>query len=89
MGTPVVTLAGDRSTARYGASILTHAGCGDWVAGAPDEFVTIAAALAQNRPDRTGLRARVAASRLTDGARAARELEDAYAAMWRRRAEAR
>ena len=87
MGTPVVTLAGDRSTARYGASLLAHAGCGDWVAGSPDEFVAIAAGLARTRPDRAALRDRVAASGLTDGARAARELEDAYEAMWRRWSE--
>ena len=45
--------------------------------------------IGRNRPDRTDLRARVAASGLTDGVRAARELEDAYAAMWRRWSEAR
>ena len=84
MGTPVVTLSGDRSTARYGASLLTHAGYGDWVARSPDEFVAIAAGLARRRPDRTALRERLAASGLTDGAQAARELEDAYEAMWLR-----
>ncbi|MEX2616651.1 MAG: tetratricopeptide repeat protein [Alphaproteobacteria bacterium] len=84
MGTPVVTLAGDRSTARYGASLLTHAGCGEWVAASPDQFVAIAAALARRRPDRAALRDRLALSGLTDGARAARELEAAYESMWRR-----
>jgi protein O-GlcNAc transferase len=89
MGTPVVTLAGDRSTARYGVTVLTNAGFGEWIAESPDGFVDIAGRLAAARPQRSAVRARMAASRLTDGARGARELEDALLGMWRCRQDGR
>lgn len=83
MGTPVVTLAGERSTARYGASLLANASFGEWIAETSDEFVAIASRLTQSRPSRGELRARLEASPLTDGRRMAGELEDVYEALWR------
>jgi predicted O-linked N-acetylglucosamine transferase (SPINDLY family) len=93
MGVPVLTLAGDRHAGRVGASLLTHAGLADCVAGTPDQFVARAAALASDRGRlsdlRAGLRARLSASPLCDGPRLARELETVYRALWRRVVRAR
>jgi len=36
MGTPVVSLVGERSVARYGSSLLLAANCGDWATPDPD-----------------------------------------------------
>jgi protein O-GlcNAc transferase len=79
MGVPVVTLAGDRHSARVGASLLRHAGLGDWVANDPAEYVAIAVALANDRARlaslRGSLRARFAASPVCDANRLARAIE--------------
>ncbi|MBL8386269.1 MAG: tetratricopeptide repeat protein [Burkholderiales bacterium] len=87
MGVPVVTLAGDRFCGRMGVSLLHRVGLPDLVAADADAYVRIAAALAADpaRLDdlRAGLRARMAASPLCDGRRAAAELEQAYRTMWR------
>jgi predicted O-linked N-acetylglucosamine transferase (SPINDLY family) len=83
MGTPVVSLAGGRSVARYGLSLLHAANCAEWAAHGPDEFVAIATGLAGSRPARAALRARIAKSTLTDARAVAAGLEDAYDAMWR------
>jgi predicted O-linked N-acetylglucosamine transferase (SPINDLY family) len=45
-GVPVVTLQGDRISSRYGASLVTAAGCADLVADRPERYIDIAAALA-------------------------------------------
>ncbi|MGE5537503.1 MAG: tetratricopeptide repeat protein [Gemmatimonas sp.] len=93
MGCPVVTLRGDRHSARVGASLLARAGLGDLVAGTADEFVRIAERLAGDRARlqelRGGMRARLAATTLLDGARFTRGLEAAYREMWRRFLDAR
>ena len=83
MGTPVVTLAGERSVARYGLSLLHAANCAGWATHDPDEFVAIAAGLAGSRPARAALRAGIAKSPLTDARAIAAGLEDAFHAMWR------
>ena len=46
MGVPVVTLRGSHHSARFGASLLTSAGYGEWIAEAPREYVKIALQLA-------------------------------------------
>jgi uncharacterized protein (TIGR03032 family) len=46
MGTPVVTLAGDRFSARMGASVLTAANHPEWIAQDKDAYVEIAVRLA-------------------------------------------
>ena len=86
MGVPVVTLRGDRHRSRVGASLLTHAGLKDWIAGSPDEYLDIALRLAADpsylSEVRQTLRARLAASGLCDGATFARKMETIYRAMW-------
>lgn len=56
MGTPVVTLYGDRHAARVSASLLTAAGHPELIAHSEDEYVRIAAELASNSAKRTALR---------------------------------
>lgn len=50
-GVPVVTLAGPRFSASYGASLLHGAGCPELIARTSDEYIDLAVALAQ-APDR-------------------------------------
>jgi predicted O-linked N-acetylglucosamine transferase (SPINDLY family) len=81
MGVPVVTLAGQSSVARAGASILCAAGMEQCVAGSAEEYVETVLSLARDvtgrRALRRDLRPRLRASRLLDGRRFARELEAA------------
>jgi predicted O-linked N-acetylglucosamine transferase (SPINDLY family)/predicted Zn-dependent protease len=88
MGVPVITLAGDRTAARYATAVLAAAGLGELVARTPGHFATIAARLAADRPAlaalRAGLRQRLDASPLCDEAGFARAMEQAYRAMWSR-----
>jgi protein O-GlcNAc transferase len=86
MGVPVVTLAGARCVARMGLSVLKAVGLEELVAFTPEEYAMIAMRLATNRPRlaelRAGLRARVAASALMDGAKFTRNLERIYREVW-------
>lgn len=88
MGVPVVTMAGDRTSARYGNSVLNAVGLGDLVATTPDQFGEIAARLAGDLNGlaalRGGLRQRMAQSPLCDGGDFARAMEAAYRDMWTR-----
>jgi predicted O-linked N-acetylglucosamine transferase (SPINDLY family) len=87
MGVPVVTLAGDRFSARVSAAILSRAGLGDWVATTESEYAEIASRQALNLPAllelRRTLRSRFAASPVLDGAHVAREIEVVYRQVWR------
>ncbi|MCM8738651.1 tetratricopeptide repeat protein [Azospirillum sp. A1-3] len=93
MGVPVITMAGDRTSARYGASVLNAVGLGELVADSPERFGEIAAELATNIDEleklRSGLRTRMAASPLCDGIGFARAVEDAYRDMWTRWCQSR
>ena len=85
MGVPVVTVAGDRPQARMGASILTAAGCADWIATDPAGLVAIAERLAGDldalQAIRGSLRAKLSASPLLDGKGFARAFEQAMRAI--------
>lgn len=86
MGVPTLTLRGNSLLSRQGASLLTAAGLTEWVAEDADDYVARAARLAGDVAAlsrlRAGLRARVRASPLCDGARFARHFEDAFYGMW-------
>lgn len=84
MGTPVVSMTGDRHVGRFGLTFLTRAGFPEWVAETPEVYISIAADLARQRPDAVTVRDTVGCSILVDGAAAARDLEDAFLGMWRR-----
>jgi predicted O-linked N-acetylglucosamine transferase (SPINDLY family) len=89
MGVPVVTVRGDTHAGRVGASLLTHAGLEELIAGDPGEAVPIARDLVgdSGRLDRyrAELRGRLAASPICDAPAFARAFEDALHCMWRAR----
>lgn len=82
MGVPVIALAGSRHAARVGVSILTHLGHRDWIAEDRESYVASALRLAADRQAlttlRSGLRAELVRSGLTDGPAFARGVEAAY-----------
>jgi predicted O-linked N-acetylglucosamine transferase (SPINDLY family) len=87
MGVPVIALAGKRHAARVSLDILTRLDLPELVAQDQDEYVRIAANLANDRARlielRSTLRPRMLKSRLMDGKAHARALEDAYRQMWK------
>ena len=88
MGVPVVTLAGGTHVARVGVSLLTNIGLPELIASNPEEYVSIAAALAADldrlRELRGTLRQRMLSSPLMNGPQFARDVEAAYRDIWRR-----
>ena len=87
MGVPVVTLAGTRHGARFGASILANLGLADaCCAHTADEYVEKACVLAADVAAlavlRRTLRTRMEASPLMDAARYMLHLEAAYEKIW-------
>jgi predicted O-linked N-acetylglucosamine transferase (SPINDLY family) len=88
MGVPVVSLAGQTAVSRLGLSVLTNVGLPELVALSEDEYVRIAVKLARDLPRledwRAKLRSRMQASPLMDAPRFARNVENAYRAMWRK-----
>jgi predicted O-linked N-acetylglucosamine transferase (SPINDLY family) len=85
MGVPTITLAGERSFSRSGASVLAVVGMPELVTETADDYVARATALAENLPGlatlRDTLRERVRASPLVDARRFASAIEHAYVAM--------
>ena len=88
MGVPALTRRGDRVGTHLGESIANNAGLGDWIADDEDDYVAKAVALTSDLDQlaalRAGLRARVLASPLYDGARFAGHFEAALRGMWRK-----
>jgi glycosyltransferase involved in cell wall biosynthesis len=84
-GVPVVTLKGDRFVSRYGASLLLAAGCPELIGNTAEEYVEVAAVLAQSpeRLDRyrANLRSMAREFGLSDADRFARKLDAAYVSM--------
>ena len=87
MGIPVVTLSGETSVGRGGASILANLGLPELVAQTPEEYLDIAVSLAHDLPRlsalRSTLRERMERSPLRDARGLARAIEAAYRSMWR------
>jgi protein O-GlcNAc transferase len=86
MGVPVLTRQGDRFLSHVGESIVNTAGLSEWVARDNDDYVQKAIAFSSDPARlaslRAGLRQQVLASPLCDAPRFARNLEDAFEAMW-------
>lgn len=86
MGVPVVSRAGTTAVSRGGFSQLANLGLAELVAFTDEEFARKAIELTRDLPRlaalRAGLRARMEASPLMDGARFARNLEQAFRQMW-------
>ena len=88
MGLPVVTLAGTRHGARFGASLLANAGLGELVADTPEAYVERAAALGSDTELLAALHTAIPrmmrASPLMAGGRYVRAVEAAYEMVWER-----
>ena len=86
MGVPVVSLAGPSHASRVGKSLLHAAGMGEWAVDTPEAFEEAVVGLAADRAAlaalRAGLRDRVGASALCDGAGFARRFERVLEEMW-------
>jgi predicted O-linked N-acetylglucosamine transferase (SPINDLY family) len=86
MGVPFVTLAGRPSVGRLGSSILQGAGHPEWVAETEDAYVEKVVTLAADLPAlarlRADLRGQLQASVLMDETGFARQVEQAYQAMF-------
>lgn len=87
MGVPVVTRVGATPASRGGFSQLSNLGLAALAAHTDDDYVRIATTLAADREGLAALRAelrpRMQRSPLMDGPRFARNVEQAYRAMWR------
>jgi predicted O-linked N-acetylglucosamine transferase (SPINDLY family) len=86
MGVPVVTLAGRTALSRGGVSIVSNVGLPELVARNEQEYLQIAAGLANDLPRlselRKSMRARMQSSPLMEPVGFARDLEAAYRQMW-------
>ena len=82
MGVPVVTLAGNTTVSRQGASILSAAGLPEFIATSEDDYVNCVLALAQDLPRLNAIRQGLRRHCLPDAAGVARHLEALYATMW-------
>ncbi len=88
MGVPMVSRAGAIHAARVGLSLLSNLDLAELVAESAEEFVAIASGLAGDLDRlerlRSGMRERMTAAPITDGAGLARAIEEACRVMWRR-----
>ena len=88
-GVPVLCFAGDRWASRISASLLREAGLAEFVAPDLELYIAQAVALARD-PDspgrlqllRTSLRDRLRLAPVNDVTAFARNMENAYRAMW-------
>lgn len=91
MGVPFIALTGGHTVARTGLAALSAVGLEELAATTPEGYVDRALALARDperlRAIRSSLRERMLASPLMDSERLAREVGEAFRAMWRRWAE--
>lgn len=87
MGVPVVSRVGATHASRQGRTLLEAVGLGHLAQESDDGFIAACVVLANDRPAltqlRAGMRERLRASPLLDGARFARDMETAYREMWR------
>lgn len=86
MGLPVVSLVGTIHASRVGLSLLSTIGLGHLAVATADDYVRVAASLAEDaalrRLLRSTLRATVVSSRLCNGPAHARAVDVAYREMW-------
>lgn len=87
MGVPLVTLVGSTVASRGSLSILTNLGLPELAVTTKDEYVALAAGMANDLPRlrqlRAEMRKRMEGSLLMDAARFAEQTESAYRKMWK------
>jgi predicted O-linked N-acetylglucosamine transferase (SPINDLY family) len=87
MGVPVVTLTGSTAVSRGTSSVLHNIALEDLIARSPQQYVQIAAALAQDLPRleklRRELRDRMRNSPLMNAEKITRDIETIYREIWR------
>lgn len=86
MGVPVVSLAGDTHISRVGVSVLSAAGCPQWIAQSEDEYVEITKALSRETrsiESREKLRQQLTASALCDRSGFGRDIGAILRNVWR------
>jgi predicted O-linked N-acetylglucosamine transferase (SPINDLY family) len=87
MGVPVVTLRGDRHSARVGTSILSNIGLTDLIAETEEQYAIKAIKLATNMEKlenlRSEMRDRITSSPISDAKRFADEMESVFREIWR------
>ncbi len=87
MGVPVVALRGESHAGRVGVSLLTNAGVSELIAADEEQYVSLAAALAEDAPRlaayRAELRSAIAGSAICDTQGFSRRFEGALRAMWK------
>jgi predicted O-linked N-acetylglucosamine transferase (SPINDLY family) len=87
MGVPLVTLAGDRTVSRCGASVLARAGLENLVAQDEDDYFECAIHMLSDLPAldelRRSMRDRILSTPGNDAIEVTRHLETAYRDMWR------
>jgi predicted O-linked N-acetylglucosamine transferase (SPINDLY family) len=88
MGVPVLVVAGDRTLARGGVSLLNTIGLPDWIAESPQQLAAVAQRQLADVERIANLRAelpqRMRASPLMDAPRFTRNLEALFRAAWHR-----
>jgi protein O-GlcNAc transferase len=88
MGVPVITLAGETHASRVGMSILSNVGIPEFIAKSPDEYVEIAAKLAEDLDRLQSLRERLrnmmSHSPLMNKTHFTSNLENSYRTMWKK-----
>jgi protein O-GlcNAc transferase len=86
VGLPVVTIRGESFVSRVAGSLLFNLGMKELVAASPEEYLSLAGSLANDRSRLAALQARlmkiVQNSDVFDGSAFARKLEKAYRCMW-------
>jgi predicted O-linked N-acetylglucosamine transferase (SPINDLY family) len=86
-GVPVIAMAGNRSIARGGMSVLQACGCTQWLAQDEAEYIAIATSLAgdleQLQQIRAGLRRRLQQSDLLDAKGYTLAFEKIFRDVWR------
>ncbi len=82
MGVPVITLRGNRHSARVGASLLTAVGYSEWIADTPEQYHEISMRFAQDQARlaqyRSGVREQMRASPLCLTQSYVKAVENAY-----------
>lgn len=87
MGVPVITLVGQYHAGRVGVSLLSAAGCAEWISETEADFIRIAVELSEDLARlsemRASMRESISASLLCDAGTFMNNLEVAYREVWR------